>query len=63
MKGGTTDEAFRGQHFPWERGASVCVDFDHFNFQNFSTEGKEKNKKADRFSFTNLILFKCKAVK
>ena len=31
----TSDEAFQEQCFLWERGASVCADFDLFNFQEF----------------------------
>ena len=34
IKGGITDEAFEEQRFPWERRASVGVDFDLFNFQD-----------------------------
>ena len=40
------DEAFQGQCFLWERGASDGVNFDLFNFQKLShaqhTEGQEK---------------------
>ena len=31
-RGGTTDEAFQEQCFPWESGALVVAGFDLFNF-------------------------------
>ena len=34
IKGRTTDEAFKEHYFLWERGASVGVDLDHFNFHD-----------------------------
>ena len=36
IKGGTPFEAFQEQCLLWERGASVDVDFDFFNFQDLS---------------------------
>ena len=35
IKGGTTIDAFQEQCFLWERGASVDVDLDLFNFRDF----------------------------
>ena len=34
IKGGTTDEMFEEPCFLWERGASVGVDYDLFNFHD-----------------------------
>ena len=33
IKGGTSDEAFQEQCFPWDTGASVGADFGLFNFK------------------------------
>lgn len=34
IKGRTTDEKFQDRWFLWERGASVGLDFDLFNFKD-----------------------------
>lgn len=56
ITGGTADEAFKVQCFPWERGASVGGDLFHFLLRaQYLFNTLEERKKHNRSPFTPLL--------